>query len=156
MEKPSVRSVVTAITVSAAEWLFAMSPLVVVSIIVIHLGKFNRLPESAEWGFGAATLSAQALVRFVGGVARARKTSLERVLLGVALILVGVVGPANVVLGLVLTSEFQYGHVDDGLGMAQIFLFLVSSLLFVILAAASHLWTNMNSSSAVVASDLDG
>jgi hypothetical protein len=148
MAKPPVRLVVTAITVSTAEWLFAMSPLVVVSIVMAHLGKFDRLPESAEWAFGAATLSAQALVRFVGGVARARKTSLERVLLGVALILVGVVGPANVILGLVLTGELQDGHVSDGLGFAQIVLFIVASVLFVILAAASHLWTNMQDSTA--------
>jgi hypothetical protein len=133
----------TAVFASTAEWLFAMLPLVVVSIVMAHLGKVNNLIESQEWAFGAAILSAQALVRFVGGVARARKISLERVLLGIALILVGVVGPANVVLVLVLVGELRDHQVSRGLGLAQVFLFGAASILFVMLAAAGHLWSGL-------------
>lgn len=136
----SSREVVTAVAGSTAEWIFAVLPLVVISIVMASLGKLHTIGESPEWAFGAAILSAQALYRFVGGVARARKISLDRMLLGVALLLVGVVGPANVLLVLVVVAEMRDKAVPHGLALAQAILFWLASLLFVVLAAAGNLW----------------
>lgn len=137
----SRREVATAFAGSLAEWIFAMLPLVVVSIVMANLGKLSEIYTSPEWAFGAAILSAQALYRFVGGVARARKISLERMLLGVALLLVAVVGPANMILVLVVMSEMKDHAVPHGLAVAQSVFFWVTSILFVLLATAAHLWT---------------
>jgi len=138
----STGEVFSAIAVSTAEWLFAMLPLVVVGIVMAHLGKFTHFTESAEWAFGAAVLSAQSLVRFVGGVARAKGMSLERVLLGLAVLLVVVLGPTNVILGLVVRAELEHPGKDHGLALTQVLLFCIASLLFISLAAASHLWSH--------------
>jgi hypothetical protein len=136
----SSKEVVTALSGSLAEWIFAMLPLVVITIVAT-LGKLGSILESAEWAFGAAILSAQTLYRFVGGVARARRISLQRMLLGVALLLVGVVGPAHVVLVLVVTAEMRDKKVPHSLAVAQAVFFWVASALFVLLAAAAHLWS---------------
>lgn len=121
--------------------MFAMLPLVVVSIVMASLGKAGHIFESPEWAFGAAILSAQALYRFVGGIARARKISLDRMLLGVALLLVGVVGPSHVVLVVVVIAETGDKGVSQGLAIAQTVFFWLASLLFILLAAAGNLWS---------------
>jgi hypothetical protein len=146
--------VITAVAGSAAEWIFAMLPLVVIAIVMASVGKLNAIVESREWGLGAAILSAQALYRFVGGVARAKKISLDRMLLGVALLLVGIVGPTNVILVLVVVAEMRDKAVPEGLAVAQTVLFWLASLLFIFLAAAGNLWSMDRSRSDETAGEL--
>jgi len=122
-----------------------MFPLVVVAIVTAYIGHSSLLLKSPEWAFGAAILSAQALFRFVGGIARARRIALDRVLLGVAVILVAVVGPANVVLVLVVISDLNErttarGGLSDGLIVSQAIFFVLASALFIVLAAVANLW----------------
>ena len=142
MAETQFKDIKTAVFASLAEWLFAMLPLVVVAIVMGHLGRFHDLPESPEWSFGAAVLAAQALARFIGGVARARQISWNRVLFGIAGILVFLVVPANVVMAIVLLGELRGDHASFGLGVAQVLLFAAASVVFVILATAGHLWAH--------------
>ena len=142
---PDSRQVTSSVIGSIAEWLFAMFPLVVVAIVTAYIGHSSLLLKSPEWAFGAAILSAQALFRFVGGIARARRIALDRVLLGVAVILVAVVGPANVVLVLVVISDLNErttarGGLSDGLIVSQAIFFVLASALFIVLAAVANLW----------------
>src|SRR4051812_6810572 len=87
------------------EWLFAMSPLIVVAIVMGDSCEFSRLFASPEWSFGASVLGGQALVRFAVGLSRSRRSSADRVLLAASALLVLYVVPANVVLALVIRSE---------------------------------------------------
>jgi hypothetical protein len=135
-----VKRVWSAIAVSVAEWLFVIFPLVVVSIVVLNIGEPSLLVRSQEWAFGAAILAAQALFRFVGGIARARRTSVNRVLLGVAIMLVAVVGPTNIILAMVVSSEARHQTLSRGLSISQSVFFWVSSVVFVVLAAVGNLW----------------
>lgn len=133
--------VFTAVAGALAEWFFAMLPLLVVTIVMTHLGQSSRVLESAEWAFGASILAGQALVRFVGGVVRVKKLSIDRVLLGISAILVFVVVPANIILALVVMAEASSQHISSLLASAQAGLFLLSSVLFILVASFAHLWT---------------
>jgi hypothetical protein len=135
------RETTTAIAGGIAEWIFAMLPLVVVGIVTIYLGQIELALDSPEWAFGAAILSAQALYRFVGGAIRARSISLERLLFGVAILLVGVVGPANVILVLVVIADIRDRTLSAGLCAAQLVWFGLASVVFVLLATISHIWS---------------
>ena len=75
------REVVTAIAGALAEWLFAVVPFVVLSIVFTHRGHGSVVLESSEWSFGASVLAGQGLVRFVSGIAKAKYLSVDRVLL---------------------------------------------------------------------------
>jgi hypothetical protein len=137
----SSRDVTTALAGALAEWLFAVLPLLVVTIVMTHLGRASVVLESAEWAFGASILAGQALVRFVAGVVRAKKLSVNRVLLGVSAVLVFVVVPANIVLAVVIMAEVNEQHITSLLATMQAGLFFVSSALFILVAASAHLWT---------------
>lgn len=144
MGKIHPREIWTAMAGALAEWLFAVLPLLVVAIVLLSLGKADAMFKSPEWAFGASVLAGQALVRFVAGVARARKLSLQRVLFGVSALLVAAVVPANVILALVMMGHEQ--HEGNGVSLllstAQASLFLVASVVFTLVASISHLWTN--------------
>jgi len=133
------RQVVTSLASAAAEWLFAMSPLIVVAIVMAHLGKLNDIATSPEWSFGASVVASQSLVRFVVGVGRLRRTNIERLIFGVSSLLVCVVAPANVILALVIHSELHDKHVSSWLATVQVIVFAVASAVFVLFAATAHL-----------------
>lgn len=133
--------VLTAIAGAVAEWFFAMLPLLVVTIVLTHLGRSSMVLESAEWAFGASILAGQALVRLVAGVVRAKRLAIERVILGISTILVFVVVPANITLALVIITEASDQHISSLLATAQAGLFLLSSVLFILIASFAHLWT---------------
>jgi hypothetical protein len=149
-DKFGSEEVITAIAGALAEWMFAILPLVVVAIVMLHIGSLPSTLQSPEWSFGASVLAGQALVRFVAGVARARKLSLERVLFGFSAVLVVLVGPANVILALVLLAEAQSGEhqVHGLLAVIQTILFCLSSLVYILVAAVSHLWAKRSADAA--------
>jgi len=135
------REVVTAIAGALAEWLFAVVPLVVLSIVFTHRGHGSVVLESSEWSFGASILAGQGLVRFVSGIARAKYLSVDRVLLGVSALFVFVVVPANIILALVLVDQENNKPISSLLATGQFALFNIASLLFIVAASFSHLWS---------------
>jgi hypothetical protein len=142
--RPASAEIGTAIAGALAEWCFAMLPLLVVTIVMTHLGRSTVVLESPEWAFGASILAGQALMRFVVGVVRARKLSIERVMLGISSILVFVVVPANIILALVIMAEVDQKHISSLLATAQAGLFVLSSALFILVASFAQLWSKRN------------
>jgi uncharacterized membrane protein len=135
------REVVTAIAGALAEWLFAVVPFVVLSIVFTHRGHGSVVLESSEWSFGASVLAGQGLVRFVSGIAKAKYLSVDRVLLGVSALFVFVVVPANIILALVLVDQENNKPISSLLATGQFALFFIASLLFIVAASFSHLWS---------------
>ncbi len=146
-EKISQKELITALAGAIGEWLFAMLPIIVIMIVMAHLEKLSLMAHSPEWSFGAAVLAGQTIARFVAGIHYAGKISLDRVLLGISVIIVGIVVPANIILVLVILSiESESRHVSDLLSVMQILLFCISSIAFVLVTTFSHLWAKRNTS----------
>jgi hypothetical protein len=141
-ERLPSRKVFTAVAGAIAEWLFAIVPLIVLSIVLSHLQHGGDVLESAEWSFGASVLAGQGVVRFVSGLVKGQDLSVDRVLLGVSAALVFVVVPANIVLALVLMNkeEDPTKHLSSLMVTGQVSLFVVASLLFIVAASFGHLW----------------
>lgn len=139
--KLSSREVVTAIAGALAEWVFAMLPLLVVTIVMTHLGRSSVVLESPEWAFGASILACQALMKFHVGVVGAKKLSTQRVMLGTSTILVFFVVPVNVILAIVIIDQVEKQHISSLLATTQAGLFLLSSALFILVASFGQLWT---------------
>lgn len=141
-ERLPSRKVFTAVAGAIAEWLFAIVPLIVLSIVLSHLQHGGDVLESAEWSFGASVLAGQGVVRFVSGLVKGQDLSVDRVLLGVSAALVFVVVPANIVLALVLMNKEAdpTKHLSSLMVTAQVSLFVVASLLFIVAASFGHLW----------------
>ena len=142
-ERLPSRKVFTAVAGALAEWLFAIVPLIVLSIVLSHLQHGGDVLESAEWSFGASVLAGQGVVRFVSGLVKGQHLSVDRVLLGVSAALVFVVVPANIVLALVLMNkeEDPTKHLSSLMVTGQVSLFVVASLLFIVAASFGHLWS---------------
>ena len=140
------RKVFTAVAGAIAEWLFAVVPLIVLSIVLSHLKHGGDVLESAEWSFGASVLAGQAVVRFVSGLVKAQHLAVDRVLLGVSAALVFVVVPANIVLALVLMNkeENPTKHLSSLMVTGQVSLFVIASLLFIVAASFGHLWAKQS------------
>jgi len=141
-ERLPSRKVFTAVAGALAEWLFAIVPLIVLSIVLSHLQHGGDVLESAEWSFGASVLAGQGVVRFVSGLVKGQNLSVDRVLLGVSAALVFVVVPANIILALVLMNkeEDPTKHLSSLMVTGQVSLFVVASLLFIVAASFGHLW----------------
>lgn len=141
-ERLPSRKVFTAVAGAIAEWLFAIVPLIVLSIVLSHLQHGGDVLESAEWSFGASVLAGQGVVRFVSGLVKGQDLSVDRVLLGVSAALVFVVVPANIILALVLMNkeEDPPKHLSSLMVTGQVSLFVVASLLFIVAASFGHLW----------------
>ncbi len=80
-----------------AEVSFAILPLLVVAIVLIHQGPLLNLFASPEWSFGAAILLGQALVKFVSGFVQGGRAPRGSFTLAVALLIVFGLVPALVV-----------------------------------------------------------
>src|SRR3977135_1011795 len=146
MSKITSSEVRTAISGALAEWLFAIVPLMVLTIVMTHLGRSSVVLESAEWAFGASVLAGQALVRFVAGAVSAKTLLLNRVLLGVSVVFVFVVVPANVILALVIVDEAHKQSISSLLATMQAGLFFIASVLFIIVSSFAHLWARPSES----------
>jgi hypothetical protein len=144
-DRISPKELVTAIAGALAEWLFAMLPIVVVMFVMAYLEKISHMPSSPEWAFGASVLAGQSISRFVAGVMQAGKLSLDRVSLGISILCVVIIVPANIILVLVIIhSETNDHHLTDFLAAVQIVLFCLSSVVFVLVATFAHLWVRRN------------
>lgn len=144
----TVQELRAAFCAGLAEWLFAFLPLVIVCIVMVNKKDWGSFWGSSEWSFGACILSGQAVVRFVYGVAHAKRVSLQKVMLGVSLLVVVVLGPVLVVLVLVLldTHKDEHHTLSAALAIAQNVGFWISSVVYLAITAAAHLVAESHSS----------
>jgi chromate transport protein ChrA len=116
------------------ELLFALLPLVVLTIVLLYSGKsFKDIISSPEWSFGSAVLCGQAVVRLVSGISRSEGANPQWVALAVAGLLVIALVPSLIVLAVVLHAHAVQEHLlPTWLTGLQIALFLLSVLVFLV------------------------
>ena len=124
----------------AAEVAFAVLPLVVLVIVLIHGGRGKHILSSPEWSFGAAILFGQTLAKFTSGLARGGRAPVGPVALTVALLVVFAIAPSLLVLTLTLQTAEECGKDPSGwLQGMQVFFFLSSSVLYMLLGTVGEL-----------------
>jgi hypothetical protein len=124
----------------AAEVLFAVLPLVVVFMVVMHAGHGEKFFSSPEWSFGASILFGQTLVKFITGFSRGGATAADPIGFTVALLVVFGLVPSL----FVLTMTLQYTEVGKDpalwLRIAQLVLFALSAIVYMLLGTVSEEW----------------
>lgn len=151
MRRAVPRHIWTALAGGATEWLFAILPLIIISIVMIHLQQIDEIFSVPEWAFGASVLGSQALVKFVGGVSRTANLSLERVVFVATLIVVTIIGPANIVLALgILHAMGGQTSLSTALIMLQGILFAMATIAYFLMSVLSHLWSTQSTVDAHV------
>ena len=126
-----------------AEVVFAVLPLLVVSVVMAELHKPGRIVSSPEWSFAAAILFGQSIVRFMTGFAHGGRAKPGPVALAVSLIIVLGLTPSLMVLSAILRAEAAgMGH--DGpegwIAWIQILFFAASAVTYLGLSAIGEAW----------------
>ncbi|AOT10439.1 hypothetical protein [Pseudoalteromonas luteoviolacea] len=116
------------------EYLFILLPFIVIGIVKTYSADFRGFIEAPDWSFAASILFGQLLVKLVSGSLIHQKVIWQRVSLLIALILVFGLIPSLTTLTLILISEGKSSFVI----YAQVFLFVVASILFFILGSAAQ------------------
>lgn len=123
-----------------AEVAFAVLPLLVVIMVLLHADRSASIFASPEWSFGAAILLGQALVKFVSGLTRGGSASTGPVALVVALLIVFGLVPALMVLFMTLQAAEEHLEPSGWLQFSQVALFAVASIAYIILGAVGESW----------------
>jgi hypothetical protein len=130
-----VQSFQNSLLATVGEYLFILLPLIVLSFVLLMTdNKHHNLITTPEWSFGAAILFGQVVQRIATAAARTHAYPWEKTTLLVSALLVLGLVPSLLTLALVI-------HLDSCprvLAYSQIALFLVGSLAFLLLGAASH------------------
>jgi hypothetical protein len=124
----------------AAEVSFAVLPLVVMLMVLVHAGHSNRILSAAEWSFGASILFGQTLVKFVSGLARGGSAAIGPVALAVALLVVFGLSPSLMVLTMTLQAAEAGQKAAPWLCGAQVFLFCGSAIVYMLLGTVGEMW----------------
>ncbi len=124
------------------ELIFAILPLLVLTLVFIYLGKdVPSVLGSPEWSFGAAVLFGQAIVRFVSGMIRSGRADTEMVALFVSVLLVLGLVPSLAVLALVLHAHEGPSHlVPTWLVITQIVQFAGGIVVYLWFGGMGGLW----------------
>ncbi len=133
----STAETVNAVAGIAAELMFALLPLLVITIVMIFKEQGGRAFASPEWSFGSAILCGQALVKFVAGLSKVGKPSWQRVSFAVAALFVFGVVPALIVLALMIVAG---EHAPMWLVRVQVVIFVISMIEFFVFGTVGHLW----------------
>ena len=131
-------AVLNAVAGIGAELLFALLPLIVITLVLSFKEKsvFEVL-ASPEWSFGSAILYGQTLMKFVSGLARSPKPSWQRVSLAVAALFVLTIVPTLVILAMIIISA---EHPQRWLVICQVVMFVLSMIVFFVFGTIGHLW----------------
>jgi hypothetical protein len=123
-----------------AEVVFAVLPLVVVLLVLVHLDRGHAFLASPEWSFGSSILFGQALVRFVSGVGRGGSAANGPMALVVALVLVVGLVPSLIVLE--MTFEAAESQIDPvgWVKVVQVVLFLAAAITYILLGTIGEAW----------------
>ncbi|HBB96625.1 MAG TPA: hypothetical protein DC054_14670 [Blastocatellia bacterium] len=122
---------------AAAESLFVLLPLIVLTIVLLRKGNGARgLFGSPEWSFAGAILLGQSIIKVIYAISsiRTRKYKLEFIVLVVAGAMVLGLAPSPIVLSIMLTSE------TPSLGMIslQLALFAIGLTVFLVVGMLAH------------------
>jgi len=120
----------------AAEFLFVLLPLCVLTIVFLANGKPVRsILASAEWSFGASILFGQGVIKLASGAIRfGIKKGWETLVLIISIAIVLGLVPSLTVLSQVLTND----NPGTGLIVGQLGLFVFGTLAFFFLGALGH------------------
>jgi hypothetical protein len=124
----------------AAEVAFAVLPLLVVLMVLIHARHSAHLFASPEWSFGAAILFGQSLVKFISGLARGGEAATGPVALIVALLVVFGLVPSLIVLTMTLQSAEMNLTPSTWLQILQVLLFLAGAAMYLLLGTIGETW----------------
>jgi hypothetical protein len=126
-----------------AEVVFAMLPMLVVSVVLFQLGEPKRILSSPEWSFAASILFGQSVVRFMTGFAHGGRARPGPVALAVTLIIVLGLTPSLMILSAILRADFG-GHATQQperlIQGAQMLFFAISAATFLVLSAIGEAW----------------
>jgi hypothetical protein len=125
----------------AAEVAFAVLPLLVVLMVLIHSRRSAHLFASPEWSFGTAILFGQALMKFISGLARGGEAATGPVRLIVALVVVFGLAPSLMVLTMTLQSSEAQIDPAIWLQIAQVLLFLAAAIMYLLLGTIGEAWS---------------
>jgi hypothetical protein len=124
----------------AAEVAFAVLPLLVVLMVLVHARHSAHLFASSEWSFGAAILFGQSLVKFISGLARGGEAATGPVALIVALLVVFGLVPSLIVLTMTLQSTVVHLTPATWLQICQVLLFTGGAVMYLLLGVIGETW----------------
>jgi hypothetical protein len=124
----------------AAEVAFAVLPLLVVLMVLVHARHSTHLFASPEWSFGAAILFGQSLVKFISGLARGGHAATGPVALIVALLVVFGLVPSLIVLTMTLQSSELGGNPAAWLQICQVAMFIGGAAMYLLLGTIGETW----------------
>lgn len=123
-----------------AEVLFAVLPLLVVLMVLVHAEHSTNMFASPEWSFGAAILFGQALMKFVSGLARGGDAEKGPVRLIVALLVVFGLVPSLLVLNMTLQAVETHANPGRWLQIFQVVLFCGGAAMYILLGTVGETW----------------
>ena len=119
------------------EVLFVFLPFIILSIVYMNQGKFSEIFSISEWSFASSILAGQTIIKITHGFSR-QKMLRFHIFLGIlAMILIFILLPSMTILILILTSS----PVSNGLLLAQLILFIISLLTFIIVGGAAQAYS---------------
>ena len=127
---------------AAAEVWFAVLPLLVVAMVLLHKDHSTALLASPEWSFGASILFGQSIVKFMTGLVRGRATRAEvangPVAFVVASVIVFGLVPSLLALNMTLQAAEDKHDPASWLKIFQIILFFASALTYMLLSTVGE------------------
>jgi len=128
-------------TAAVSELLFALLPFAVVFIVFTYQKKgWVTYIMAPEWAFASALLFGQSIVKVVQGTLNQSGINVPAVMLTVSLLIVFGLVPSLVLLAIVLTGS----DAPLWVGITQVILTVLASILFVFFAAIAHEFVNSN------------
>jgi len=134
------KSVDFAFIAAVSELLFALLPFAVVFIVFTYQEKgWTTYLMAPEWAFASALLFGQSIVKLVQGVLNPSvNANSPAVTLVISLLIVFGLVPSMVLLAIVLTGTAP----PLWIGVTQVILAIIASIVFVVFAAVAHDFAN--------------
>jgi len=115
-----------------SEFLFTLLPIIILLIVRSYESNFSAIFYNTEWSIIALILFGQSIVKFSSGISNSKeKFRWQLVALVISIIIIFGLIPSAIILVLNLSSK----SLSNGTYIAQIILFIISSLTFFIVGA---------------------
>ncbi|MCG6191397.1 hypothetical protein [Maribellus maritimus] len=115
-----------------SEFLFTLLPIIILLIVRSYESNFSAIFYNTEWSIIALILFGQSIVKFSSGITNSKeKFRWQLVALVISIIIIFGLIPSAIILVLNLSSK----TLSNGTYIAQIILFIISSLTFFIVGA---------------------
>jgi hypothetical protein len=122
-----------------AEVLFAVLPLVVVFMVLMHVEHSKMIFSSPEWSFGASILFGQSLIKFISGIARGGSANGPVALACMLIIVFGLV-PSLIILIMTLLAQEAKQEAACWLQYAQVAIFALGAIAYTVLGLLGEVW----------------